>query len=200
MFAPLLSRPDNDSTPRPASQPRGGSTSATLAGPGDPAFRPSYSAFLERVSTPSRYTGGEYGVRPKDWQAVRARVCLAFPDLHEVGTSHLGLRILYRVLNDHPESSPSAALPRPDLEAELGRHGCRLVSLETARPLRDFDVVGFSLQFELACTNVLAMLELGGIPRRAAERGDDDRWSWWEGRSRPTSEPLAAFIDRRAGR
>ena len=155
-----------------------------------------YAAFLERVAKPIRYTGGEYGSRPKDWQAVDARVCLAFPDVHEVGTSHLGLRILYRILNDHPRILAERCFaPARDLEAELVRHGCPLVSLETARPLCDFDVVGFSLQFELACTNVLAMLELGGIPRRAAERREDDPLVLVGGPVASHVEPLAAFID-----
>jgi radical SAM family uncharacterized protein/radical SAM-linked protein len=155
-----------------------------------------YSAFLERVAKPSRYVGGEYGTRRKDWQAVGARVCLAFPDLYEIGTSHLGLRILYGILNDHPEILAERCFaPAQDLEAELVRHDLPLVSLESARPLRDFDVVGFSLQFELAYTNVLGMLERGGIPRRRAERRDDDPLILVGGPVASHVEPFADFID-----
>ena len=102
---------------------------------------------------------------------VEARVCLAFPDVYDIGMSHLGFKILYKILNDDPRTLAERAY------APVGRHGgasCAraglpLVSCESARPLRDFDVVGFSLQFELTYTNVLMMLDLGRHPA-AGER------------------------------
>ncbi|MBM4361914.1 MAG: B12-binding domain-containing radical SAM protein, partial [Deltaproteobacteria bacterium] len=134
-----------------------------------------YAAFLHRVEKPSRYTGAEHGARRKDWASVEARVCLAFPDVYDIGMSHLGYRILYGILNDDARTlAERAYAPWVDLEGELRAAGLPLVSLESARPLRDFDVVGFSLQYELTYTNVLGMLDLGGIPLRASDRGETD--------------------------
>ena len=132
-----------------------------------------YASFLQRVEKPTRYTGREHGSRRKDWDAVDARICLAFPDVYDIGMSHLGYRILYKILNDHPRTlAERCYTPWVDLQAELSARGLPLVSLESARPLSDFDVVGFSLQFELTYTNILTMLDLGGVPLRSADRGD----------------------------
>ena len=115
-----------------------------------------YASFLQRVEKPTRYTGREHGSRRKDWDAVDARICLAFPDVYDIGMSHLGYRILYKILNDHPRTlAERCYTPWVDLQAELSARGLPLVSLESARPLSDFDVVGFSLQFELTYTNIL---------------------------------------------
>src|SRR4029079_17535863 len=123
---------------------------------------------------PSRYTGSEHGSRKKDWGAVEARVCLAFPDIYDIGMSHLGFRMLYQILNDDPRTlAERAYTPWVDMQRELRAHGKFLVSLESARPLVDFDVVGFSLQYELTYTNILSMLDLGGIPLPAVHRGAD---------------------------
>ncbi len=155
-----------------------------------------YAAFLTEVEKPGRYAGGEFGVVRKDWASVQAKVCLAFPDVYEVGASHLGLRILYRIVNDEPRLlAERCYCPWTDLEAELRGRGLPLVSLESWRPLSDFDVVGFSLQFELTYTNVLTMLELGGIPLRAAERGEADPLVLGGGPTATHAEPVAPFFD-----
>src|SRR5256885_15597048 len=130
-----------------------------------------YADFIHRVEKPARYLGGEYGCVKKRWEDVQARVCLAFPDVYDIGMSHLRFKILYKILNDDPRTlAERAYAPWVDMEAELRKRNVPLVSLESARPLRDFDVVGFSLQFELTYSNVLSMLELDGIPLRARDR------------------------------
>lgn len=155
-----------------------------------------YAKFLERVTKPTRYTGAEHGVRRKDWGSVQARVCLAFPDIYDIGMSHLGFRILYRILNDDPRTlAERAYTPWVDMQREILAHGKLLVSLENARPLCDFDVVGFSLQYELTYTNILTMLDLGGIPLRSEHRGDDDPLVVAGGPVATHSEPMAPFLD-----
>ncbi len=155
-----------------------------------------YSEFIHRVQKPARYLGGEFGQKPKPWADVRARICLAFPDVYDIGMSHLGFKILYKILNDAPETlAERAYAPWIDMEAELRTRALPLVSLETARPLVDFDVVGFSLQFELTYTNVLTMLDLGGVPLRSADRRDADPLVIAGGPTATHPEPLSAFVD-----
>ena len=155
-----------------------------------------YASFVHKVQKPGRYLGGEYGQTPKDWNSVRAHVCLAFPDLYDIGMSHLGFKILYKILNDHPQTlAERCYTPWIDMEAELRTRKVPLLSLETARPLSDFDVVGFSLQFELTYTNVLTMLDLGGIPLRSADRGEKDPLVIAGGPTATHPEPISAFID-----
>ncbi|MDX2050825.1 MAG: TIGR03960 family B12-binding radical SAM protein [Polyangiaceae bacterium] len=155
-----------------------------------------YAKFLPSVLKPNRYTGQEHGTRVKDWQAVQARVCLAFPDVYDIGMSHLGYRILYRILNDDPRTlAERCYTPWPDMGEALMAHGKLLVSLESARPLSDFDVVGFSLQFELTYTNILYMLDLGGVPLRSEHRGESDPLVVAGGPVGTHAEPMAAFFD-----
>src|SRR5947207_6900513 len=155
-----------------------------------------YDSFLHQVAKPARYAGGEAGQVRKDWTAVKARVCLAFPDVYDIGMSHLGFKILYKILNDDPRTlGERCYVPWVDMEKELRTRDLPLVSLESARPLRDFDVVGFSLQFELTYTNILTMLDLGGIPLRSADRGDGDPLVIAGGPTATHPEPLAPFID-----
>ncbi|HEY3357548.1 MAG TPA: TIGR03960 family B12-binding radical SAM protein, partial [Polyangia bacterium] len=155
-----------------------------------------YADFLEAVERPCRYLGGEYLQVVKDPASVGASVALAFPDLYDVGMSHLGTKILYSLLNRDPRIAAERVFaPWPDLEDELRRRGLPLVSLETARPLRAFDVLGFSLQYELTYTNVLLMLDLGGVPLRAAARGREDPFVLAGGPVASHAEPLAPFID-----
>jgi len=161
-----------------------------------PTIEHPYASFVHLVQKPARYLGGEFGAKPKDWSTVKARVCLAFPDLYDIGMSHLGFKILYKILNDAPHTlAERAYAPWVDMQAELRTRGLPLLSLETARPLRDFDVVGFSLQFELTYTNVLTMLDLGGIPLRSSDRGDADPLVIAGGPTATHPEPLSAFID-----
>jgi radical SAM family uncharacterized protein/radical SAM-linked protein len=160
-----------------------------------PAEHP-YASFVHLVQKPARYLGGEFGARNKDWASVDTRVCLAFPDVYDIGMSHLGFKILYRILNDDPHMlAERAYAPWIDMEAQLRARGLPLVSCESARPLRDFDVIGFSMQFELTYTNVLSMLDLGGVPLRAADRGEDDPLVLGGGPTATHPEPLAPFLD-----
>jgi radical SAM family uncharacterized protein len=155
-----------------------------------------YASFIQRVSKPSRYLGGEHGEVVKDWQAVDCRLCLAFPDVYDVGMSHLGFKILYSIVNAHPKLlAERCYAPWSDMEAELRARNEPLRSLETFHALREFDVVGFSLQFELAFSNILLMLDTGGIPLRASERGEDDPLIIAGGPNATHPEPLTAFID-----
>src|ERR1700678_890982 len=155
-----------------------------------------YAPFVHLVQKPARYLGGEFGARVKDWAQVEARVCLAFPDVYDIGMSHLGFKILYKILNDDPRTlAERAYAPWVDMQEELVTRGLPLVSLESARPLSDFDVVGFSLQFELTYTNILTMLDLGGIPLRASERGEGDPLVLGGGPTATHPEPVAPFFD-----
>src|SRR6516162_2049941 len=155
-----------------------------------------YASFVHLVQKPARYLGGEHGQRTRDWGSVEARVCLAFPDVYDIGMSHLGFKILYKLLNDDPRTlAERAYAPWIDMEAQLRQRGLPLVTCESARPLKDFDVVGFSLQFELTYTNVLLMLDLGGVPLRAEQRGEDDPLVIAGGPTATHPEPIAPFID-----
>ncbi len=151
---------------------------------------------LLAVEKPSRYTGGEVNAVRKDPGACRLRFALAFPDTYEVGMSHLGLQILYAILNGLPEvACERCYAPWPDMEQELRRHRLTLCSLESQRPLSAFDIVGFSLQYELSYTNVLMMLDLGGIPLRREERDEAHPLIIAGGPSAFNPAPMSAFID-----
>ncbi len=156
--------------------------------------RQTYESLLGQVDKPARYLGNELGAVRKDLRSISVHFALAFPEVYEIAQSHPGLQILYDLLNRRPDVyAERVYAPWIDMEALLRRHRQPLVSLETFTPLFRFDVVGFSLQFELTYTNVLTMLDLGGIPLRAADRGDDDpldRRGWSRG---DPPEPLAAF-------
>ncbi len=155
-----------------------------------------YAAFLDEVAKPTRYTGAEHGARRKDWARVRAKVCLAFPDVYDIGMSHLGYRILYQILNDDERTlAERCYAPWLDLAHQLRERGLPLVSLESARPLREFDVLGFSLQFELTYSNLLGMLDLAGIARHSASRTEDDPLVIVGGPAATHAEPLADFVD-----
>lgn len=157
-----------------------------------------YAELVHRVQKPARYLGGELGVKTKPWngEGIRARVCLAFPDIYDIGMSHLGFKILYKILNDDPRTlAERCFVPWVDMQDELRKAGLPLVSLENARPLVDFDVVGFSLQFELTYTNILTMLELGRIPFRAEQRGEEHPLVIAGGPSATHPEPIAPFMD-----
>lgn len=153
-----------------------------------------YADFIDRVAKPARYLGGEYQSVVKD--AATSRICLAFPDVYDIGMSHLGTKIIYSLLNAHPDIACERTFaPWLDMEAELRSRGLPLVSLETQRRLCEFDVVGISLQYELTYTNALTLLDLGGIPLRAADRTGDETLVLVGGPTASHPEPLAPFID-----
>ena len=155
-----------------------------------------YEKFLHAVDKPTRYTGREHGSCIKDWDSVTSRVCLAFPDIYDIGTSHLGYRILYAIINSRSDMLAERCFtPWVDLRRELITRELHLVSLETRHALHAFDIVGFSLQFELCYTNVLGMLELGGIPLRSVQRCNDDPLVLAGGPVATHAEPMAPFFD-----
>ncbi len=155
-----------------------------------------YADFLHLVEKPARYTGGELGEKKRDWSEVQARICLAFPDVYDIGMSHLGYKILYAILNRDPRTlAERTYAPWIDMERELRARGLPLVSHESARPLRDFDVVGLSLQYELTFTNCLTILDLGGIPLRARDRGEAAPLVLGGGPVATHPEPVAPFFD-----
>ncbi len=159
-------------------------------------YRDAYERLLPLVEKPGRYLGNERGAVRKDPSGVRLRFALAFPEVYEIAQSHLGLQILYDVLNRRPDvAAERAYAPWPDLEALLRARGLPLVSLESHAPLAEFDVIGFSLQYELTYTNLLTMLELGGVPLRAAARRPGDPLVIAGGPCAFNPEPLAPFLD-----
>lgn len=155
-----------------------------------------YAPFIDRVHKPAQYLGGEQGESRKDWDNASCRICLAFPDLYEIGMSHLGYKILYDIVNEEPELLAERAYAVwSDMEEELRSNGQALCSLESARPLHEFDLVGFSLQYELTYSNVLQILDLSEIPLRGAERTNDHPLIVAGGPTATHAEPLAPFID-----
>jgi radical SAM family uncharacterized protein len=152
--------------------------------------------YLEQINKPGRYIGEEYNRQVKDWAAVDLKVALAFPDLYEIGLSHLGLRILYELINSQPTMlAERVYAPWPDFQELLRAQNGRLFSLESKRDLADFDVIGFSLQYELSYTSILAILELGGIPISAQERDLSHPLIIGGGPCVFNPEPVAEFFD-----
>ncbi|MEM9493864.1 MAG: B12-binding domain-containing radical SAM protein, partial [Myxococcota bacterium] len=155
-----------------------------------------YADFIDQVAKPARYLGGEYLSVVKPHESVAVRVALAFPDVYEIGMSHLGTKILYSLINKESDMAAERVFtPWVDMEAELRARKLPLVSLESSTPLSEFDVLGFSLQYELTFTNVLTMLDLGGVPLRAAERGPGDPLVIGGGPTASHPEPMAPFFD-----
>lgn len=151
---------------------------------------------LPLVSKPSRYTGGEVNSLAKSGSSVRLSMALAFPDTYEIGMSHFGMQILYHLLNSRPEIAAERVFaPGTDMVKQLAASDMPLFSLETHRPLASFDIVGFSLLYELNYTNVLMMLHLAGIPFYAADRGGDMPLVIAGGPCTVNPEPMAPFFD-----
>ncbi|MDY0165371.1 MAG: TIGR03960 family B12-binding radical SAM protein, partial [Thermoguttaceae bacterium] len=151
---------------------------------------------LPRVQLPGQYIGGELNAVVKDHAAVRGKLCLAFPDAYTIGMSHHGLQVLYTIMNRRPDWLCERVFsPMPDMEALLREKGLPLVSLETFTPMGQFDVLGFTLQYELCATNLLAMLDLAGIPRRAEDRQPEHPLVIGGGPGVANPEPLAPFFD-----
>jgi radical SAM family uncharacterized protein/radical SAM-linked protein len=152
--------------------------------------------FLHLVQKPSRYTGGELNLCAKDPEKVAIKVALAFPEVYEIGMSHLGIKILYHVINSLDYALADRVFsPWIDMEAQMKQRGLPLWGLETKLPLHDFDVVGFSLMHELLYTNVLTILDLGNIPLKSADRTESDPLVIAGGPCVTNPEPMAAFID-----
>ena len=137
-------------------------------------YRVNYDV-LSVVKKPARYIGGEFNSVYKDPDKTQVRIALAFPDVYEVGMSHLGLKILYNILNSQENIYAERVFaPWPDMEQQMRERGIPLLTLETAHEVRKMDMVGFSLQYELCATTVLQMLDLAGIPLRSSDRTEKD--------------------------
>lgn len=151
---------------------------------------------LYRVEKPSRYIGGELNEVIKDINSVNIRFAFCFPDVYEVGMSHLGTRILYNTINKRKDTYCERVFaPWPDMEKELRDNNISLYALESKDPLRKFDIIGFTLQYEMIYTNILNMLDMSGIALRAVERGNDDPIIMAGGSCAYNPEPLSGIID-----
>lgn len=151
---------------------------------------------LPFVEQPSQYLGNEINSVHKDHHAVALKVALAFPDLYQIGTSHFGMQILYHILNARPDICAERVFaPGSDMEARLRNSGIPLGTLESRTPLANMDIIGFSLLYELNYTNMLTMLDLGGIPFYARERDNSHPFVIAGGPCMCNPEPVAEFFD-----
>jgi radical SAM family uncharacterized protein len=148
------------------------------------------------VQTPGQYIGGEKNIVVKDHRQVRGKLCLLFPDTYSLGMSHHGLQVLYSIMNADPQwACERAFTPWSDFDGKLRENELPLYSLETYTPLVEFDLVGFSLQYEVCYTNILTMLSLGGIPLMSVDRTPDHPLVIAGGPGAQNPEVLAPFVD-----
>jgi radical SAM family uncharacterized protein len=151
---------------------------------------------LPHVEKPGRYTGGELNQVVKDWNATPVRIALLFPDIYDIGMSNLGLSVLYEIVNARPDAlAERVYLPWSDMEAAMRHEGIPLFSLESRRPMAEFDLVGITLPYESLYTNALHALDLAGIPLRAADRGETHPLVVGGGHGAFNPEPVAEFFD-----
>ena len=155
-----------------------------------------FDALLACVEKPARYTGGEMNADVKPIGQAEISFAFCFPDTYEVAMSHLGMKILYGILNDLPYAvCERVCMPWVDMICALRDSGTSLFSLESHTPLNCFDIIGFTLQYEMSYTNVLEMLDLGGVPVLCSERGERDPIVLAGGPCAFNPEPLHLFID-----
>ncbi len=153
-------------------------------------------SLLLKVEKPAKYTGNEWNMVKKDPASVAVRFAFCFPDDYEIGMSHLGMKILYHILNKREDTYCERAFaPWVDMEAVLRENGLPLYTLETFTPLSEFDLVGFTLQYEMSYTNILNMLDLGGIPPLVKDRTEGMPFVLAGGPCACNPEPLADFFD-----
>ncbi len=151
---------------------------------------------LKRVQKPTRYIGTEYNSVHKDLNNVDVRFAFCFPDVYEVGMSHLGMKILYNVINERENYYCERVFaPWVDMEEEMRKEKVPLFSLETKSAVRDFDFVGFTLQYEMSYSNIINMLDLSSIPMLSADRGEGEPFVCCGGPCAYNPEPLADFVD-----
>ena len=151
---------------------------------------------LIKVQKPGRYVGGEFNITVKDWDKVKTKVALVFPDIYDIGVSNVGLKILYDQVNQRDDAlAERAYAPWVDMEAQMRENGIPLYSLESKHPLACFDLIGFSLPYETLYTSTLNILDLAGIPVKSADRGDSHPIIIAGGHSTLNPEPMHAFID-----
>ncbi len=153
-------------------------------------------ALLSRVEKPARYTGSEMNAALKPFESAEITFAFCFPDTYEVAMSHLGMKILYEILNNLPYAvCERVCMPWVDMLAEMKHNGVALFSLESRKPLCRFDIVGFTLQYEMSYTNILEMLSLGGVSVKNADRSEEDPIVVAGGPCAFNPEPLSLFID-----
>ena len=151
---------------------------------------------LLKVQKPGRYVGGELNVSVKDWDQIKTKVVLVFPDIYDIGVSNVGLKILYDQVNQRDDAlAERAYAPWVDMEAQMRENGIPLYALESKRPLACFDIIGFSLPYETLYTNTLNIIDLAGIPVKSADRDDSHPIIIAGGHSTLNPEPMYAFID-----
>ncbi len=151
---------------------------------------------LLRVEKPARYIGRELNAVVKDWDSIRTRVALVFPEVYDLGMSNFGMAILYDILNKQPDVlAERVYTPWPDMEALMRKDRVPVYGLETYHPLGEFDIIGFSLPYEQVYTNMLTALDLGGIPLRSSERGESYPLVIAGGSACYNPEPIHAFVD-----
>ncbi|MEJ5224719.1 MAG: TIGR03960 family B12-binding radical SAM protein, partial [Anaerolineales bacterium] len=156
----------------------------------------SLDRILLHVEKPGRYVGGELNITIKDWSPAQTKVALVFPDIYDIGVSNVGLKILYDQVNQRDDAlAERAYAPWSDMEALMRAHNIPLYTLETFHPLAQFDIIGFTLPYETLYTNTLNILDLAGIPVRAAERDMSHPLIIAGGHSTMNPEPMHAFID-----
>ncbi len=156
----------------------------------------SMAGVLRSVSKPGRYTGGEFHQIIKDKERVKCRFAFAFPDVYEIGMSNLGVRVLYHCLNAEPDVwCERVYTPWPDMQEKMRAYGLPMTAHESGDPLQAFDILAFTLQYELCYTNVLATMKLAGIPLCAGERGEEYPIVIGGGPCAYNAEPVAAFFD-----
>ncbi len=159
-------------------------------------MREQVEKILHRVQKPARYTGNEWNAVKKEWQDKTVKMVFAFPDVYEVGMSYLGLQILYHIVNKRSDSLMERAFaPWVDMEQELRERGIPLFSMESFRPLNEFDIIAFTLQYELSYTNILNMLDLSGVTLGSSERDEREPLVIAGGPCVFNPEPLADFVD-----
>ncbi len=162
------------------------------------SYRRAYEGCLKRVQKPARYIGNEFGSVHKDWDKDPDMMSFAFcfPDVYEVGMSHLGMKILYHMLNEREDIVCERVFaPWDDMEQEMRGNNIPLLSMESYIPVREFDIVGFTLQYEMSYSNVVNMLDLAGIPLRTKDRGMDDPFVCCGGPCAYHAEPLSDLVD-----
>ena len=170
--------------------------STTRPAPAAPDSAALYERLIGRVEKPARYIGGELHAIVKDWDAHEVRLALAYPDIYDLGMSNLGLGILYDIVNRRDDALAERVFsPWTDMEELLREAGEPLRSLETRHALHEFDMLGISLSYESCFTNVLNMLDLGGIAVRTADRRDDETIVIAGGSAALEPEPMAPFFD-----
>ena len=155
-----------------------------------------FERLLLSVQKPGRYSGGEINSVIKDKEKVDVRFAFCFPDTYEIGMSHLGMKILYSQFNSREDIwCERVFAPLPDFEEAMRKNNIPLFALESRDSIRDFDFIGFTLQYEMCYTNVLNMLDLAGLPVRSEDRQELSPLVVAGGPCCCNAEPLADFID-----